>query len=375
MPFYLPNGMVVVNEIQRAVREQLDKRGYDEIKTPQHARRRALASLGPLGQLPREHVLHRATSTAQYAVKPMNCPGACLVFGSERRSYRDLPLRLAEFGLCTRNEREGVLHGLLRVRAFTQDDAHVYCTEEQIVRRGARHHRGDRRALRAVRLRGRARRAVDAAGEVDRHRRAVARWPRTRSRRRSTRWAASTQLNPGDGAFYGPKIDFHITDALGRSWQCGTCQLDFFMPERFDLTYTTADDQQRTPVMIHRALLGSIERFLGHPDRAPRGRLPGLAGAGAGAGAADRRPPRRLCRAGASRSCARAGVRAEVDAALRVGRAQDPRRRAGEGPVHAGRGRRGGARAGVSVRRHGEGDLGLMPLGARLPIGSRDRMP
>ena len=212
-------------------------------------------------------------SERQYAIRPMNCPGACLVFGAERHSYRELPLRLAEFGQVSRAEREGVLHGLLRVRAFTQDDAHVYCTPEQIVDEVTRDLRGDRRALRALRLRRRAGRALDPAGEVDRDRRAVGAG-RGRPARALERQGREYQLNPGDGAFYGPKIDFHVTDALGRSWQCGTCQVDFFMPERFDLTYTDADDEQRRPVMIHRALLGSMERFAGILIEHHAGRFP-----------------------------------------------------------------------------------------------------
>ena len=136
MPFYLPNGTVVVNEIQRVLREHIARGGYGEIKHSAGAGRRAVEALRALRQLPREHVLHARPATRtrrEFALKPMNCPGACLVYSSGRHSYRELPLRLAEFGLCTRNEREGVLHGLLRVRAFTQDDGHVFCTEEQIV--------------------------------------------------------------------------------------------------------------------------------------------------------------------------------------------------------------------------------------------------
>jgi threonyl-tRNA synthetase len=202
------------------------------------------------------------TEGRRYAIKPMNCPGACLVFGSERHSYRDLPLRLAEFGLCTRREREGVLHGLLRVRAFTQDDAHVFCTEEQIVDEV----RDITQAIDElyatfgfedvrVELSTRPEKSIGTDQE----------WNMAESALQEAleRMDRPYKLNPGDGAFYGPKIDFHITDALGRSWQCGTCQLDFFMPGRFELAYTTPDNTERVPVLIHRALLGSIERFLG----------------------------------------------------------------------------------------------------------------
>jgi threonyl-tRNA synthetase len=198
----------------------------------------------------------------QYALRPMNCPGACLVFGSDRHSYRELPLRLAEFGQVSRAEREGVLHGLLRVRAFTQDDAHVYCTPEQIVSEvtdicAAIDELYERFGFEDVR--------VELSTRPEKSIGTDEQW---RQAEDALRGALESQgrehtVNPGDGAFYGPKIDFHVTDALGRSWQCGTCQVDFFMPERFDLSYTDADDQRRRPVMIHRALLGSMERFAG----------------------------------------------------------------------------------------------------------------
>jgi threonyl-tRNA synthetase len=296
----------------------------------------------------------------QYALKPMNCPGACLVFGSERRSYRDLPLRLAEFGLCTRNEREGVLHGLLRVRAFTQDDAHVYCTEEQIVAEVRDiteaidelyaqfgfeevHVELSTRPEKSIGTDEQWRAAEEALAEA------------------LDEMGREYQLNEGDGAFYGPKIDFHITDALGRSWQCGTCQLDFFMPQRFDLTYTTADDEQRPPVMIHRALLGSIERFLGiliehHAGEFPvwlapvQARVLPIADRHAGFAARVLEELRG------------AGVRAEVDE-----RSESVGRKIRDAelekvPFMLVVGDEEERAAGVSVRRHGEGDLGLMPL-------------
>ncbi len=264
MPFYLPNGMIVVNEIQRVIREHIERRGYDEIRTP-HVLDVELWKRSGHWDNYRENMFFTRSGDEdgrEFALKPMNCPGACLVYASGRHSYRELPLRLAEFGLCTRNEREGVLHGLLRVRAFTQDDGHVFCTEEQIV--------PEARAITEVidelyslfgfedvrvELSTRPEKSIGTAEQWDAAERALAQALEEMGR--------EYQVNPGDGAFYGPKIDFHITDALGRSWQCGTCQVDFSMPERFGLTYTDSDDMQRTPVMIHRALLGSIERFLG----------------------------------------------------------------------------------------------------------------
>jgi threonyl-tRNA synthetase len=198
----------------------------------------------------------------RYALKPMNCPGACLIFGSERHSYRELPLRLAEFGLVSRYEREGVLHGLLRVRAFTQDDAHVYCTLDQVTDEVDSICAGidelyERFGFEDVR--------VELSTRPEKSIGTDEQWERAEVALREAleRQGRDYDLSPGEGTFYGPKIDFHITDALGRSWQCGTCQLDFQMPERFDLTYTGADNAEQRPVMIHRALLGSMERFAG----------------------------------------------------------------------------------------------------------------
>jgi threonyl-tRNA synthetase len=209
----------------------------------------------------------------EYAIRPMNCPGACLVFSSERHSYRELPLRLAEFGQVSRAEREGVLHGLLRVRAFTQDDAHVYCTPAQVVGEvteviAAIDELYERFGFDDVRveLSTRPEKSIGTAEQWEQAEEALRQALESQGR--------AYQLNPGDGAFYGPKIDFHVTDALGRSWQCGTCQVDFFMPERFDLTYTDADDEQQRPVMIHRALLGSLERFVGILIEHYAGRFP-----------------------------------------------------------------------------------------------------
>ena len=192
----------------------------------------------------------------------MNCPGACLVFASSRHSYRELPLRLAEFGLVSRYEREGVLHGLLRVRAFTQDDAHVFCTLDQVTDEvdsicTAIDELYERFGFDEVR--------VELSTRPEKSIGTDEQWHRAEEALREAleRQGRSYDVSPGEGTFYGPKIDFHITDALGRSWQCGTCQLDFQMPERFELTYTGADNAEHRPVMIHRALLGSMERFAG----------------------------------------------------------------------------------------------------------------
>ena len=261
MPFWLPNGTTLLRLIETEVREQLRKRGYQEIATPQVLDVDLWHRSGHWDNY-KDEMYFMGDGDRQFALRPMNCPGACLVYASQRHSYRELPLRLAEFGRVSRNEREGVLHGLLRVRAFTQDDAHVFCTEDQITAEVASICEAiDELYARfgfddvKVELSTRPEKSMGTAEQWERAEAALAAALESQGR--------EYELNPGDGAFYGPKVDFHVTDALGRSWQCGTCQLDFQMPERFDLHYTGADDSAHRPVMIHRALLGSMERFVG----------------------------------------------------------------------------------------------------------------
>ncbi|MEO8092683.1 MAG: threonine--tRNA ligase [bacterium] len=279
MPFWLPKGTVLLRLIEAEVREQLRRRGYEEIKTPQIMDVELWHRSGHWDNY-RENMFFaepserdRDCSERGYAVRPMNCPGACLTFGSERHSYRELPLRLAEFGQVWRYEREGVLHGLLRVRSFTQDDAHVYCTLEQVPEEVnsiceaidelyARFSFSDVR----VELSTRPEKAIGSDEQWAEAEAALTKALEMQGR--------EYQLNPGDGAFYGPKIDFHVTDAIGRSWQLGTCQLDFSMPERFDLSYRGEDNAEHRPVMIHRALLGSMERFAGILIEHHAGRFP-----------------------------------------------------------------------------------------------------
>ncbi|MGV1047512.1 MAG: threonine--tRNA ligase [Solirubrobacterales bacterium] len=272
MPFWLPNGTTLLRLVETEVREQLRKRGYQEIATPQVLDVGLWHRSGHWDNY-KDEMYFMDDGDRQFALRPMNCPGACLVYASDRHSYRELPLRLAEFGRVSRNEREGVLHGLLRVRAFTQDDAHVFCTEEQISDEVASICEAiDELYARFgfedvhVELSTRPEKSMGTEEQWARAEAALAAALESQGR--------AYDLNPGDGAFYGPKIDFHITDALGRSWQCGTCQLDFQMPERFDLYYTGADDDAHRPVMIHRALLGSMERFAGILIEHYAGRFP-----------------------------------------------------------------------------------------------------
>jgi threonyl-tRNA synthetase len=363
MPFWLPAGMVVQNQVRRAVSEQLAKRGYEEIATP-HLLDEGLWHRSGHWDNYRDNMFFSEAGDRRFAIRPMNCPGACLVFAHERRSYRDLPLRLAEFGQVSRREREGVLHGLLRVRAFTQDDAHIYCTEEQVkaevqdiveaidelyVLFGFEDVR--------VELSTRPEKSIGTAEQ----------WERAEAILVSALddLGRPYAVNPGDGAFYGPKIDFHVTDALGRSWQCGTCQLDFSMPERFDLHYTGPDNAEHRPVMIHRALLGSIERFIGILVEHHAGELPlWLAPLQALVlPVADRHLDH-------ARSVAAdlggAGLRVEVDE-----RSESVGKKIRDGELRKAPymlvvGDREESAGQVSVRRHREGDLGAMELNAFL---------
>ena len=266
MPFWLPNGTMLLELIEAEVREQLTKRGYAEIKTPRVLDEDLWHRSGHWDNY-RENMFfaepsQREGDQRRFALKPMNCPGACIVYGSQRHSYRDLPLRLAEFGDVSRYEREGVLHGLLRVRAFTQDDAHVYCTLEQIADEvdsicEAIDELYARFGFEDVR--------VELSTRPEKSIGTDEQWQRATDALREAleRQDRPYEESPGEGTFYGPKIDFHVTDAIGRSWQCGTCQVDFQMPERFELTYQGEDNAEHRPVMIHRALLGSMERFAG----------------------------------------------------------------------------------------------------------------
>ncbi len=272
MPFWLPNGTTLLHLIEGEVQAQLRKRGYREIATPQVLDEELWHRSGHWENY-RDDMYFMQSDERRLALRPMNCPGACLVFDSTRHSYRELPLRLAEFGRVSRNEREGVLHGLLRVRAFTQDDAHVYCTEEQIADEvadicAAIDELYARFGFTDVR--------VELSTRPQKSMGTEEQWTKAEAALSEAleRQGREYELNPGDGAFYGPKIDFHVTDALGRSWQCGTCQLDFQMPERFDLSYVGADDEPHRPVMIHRALLGSMERFAGILIEHYAGRFP-----------------------------------------------------------------------------------------------------
>lgn len=259
-PFFHPNGMVIRNELINYWREVHRKFGYQEIKTPMILNRKLWETSGHWDHY-KENMYFTKIDDEDYAIKPMNCPGGMLVYLTQQHSYRDLPLRLGELGLVHRHELSGALHGLMRVRNFTQDDAHIFMLPSQIE--------------------DEIQKTIDLFDQV------YSTFGLTYHAELSTRpddsmgsdeiWEQATNalknalehrglkyvINEGDGAFYGPKIDFHLTDSIGRTWQCGTIQLDMLMPEKFDLTYIGEDGQKHRPVMIHRVVYGSIERFIG----------------------------------------------------------------------------------------------------------------
>jgi len=365
MPFWLPDGTVLLRGIEAEVRAQLDKRDWREIKTPQVLDVELWHRSGHYDNY-RENMYFTAPAEddrgdeRRFALKPMNCPGACLVFASERHSYRELPLRLAEFGLVSRFEREGVLHGLLRVRAFSQDDGHVFCSLDQVTAEvdaicDAIDELYARFGFEEVRVEL-STRPEKSIGTDDQ-------WERAESSLRGAleRQGREYEVSPGEGTFYGPKIDFHITDALGRSWQCGTCQLDFQMPERFELTYAGADNEPHRPVMIHRALLGSMERFAGILIEHHAGRLPlWLAPLQAIAlPVADRHNEYAERVAGRLRE---AGIRPRVDSRSESVGKKIRDAELAKAPYMLVVGDREQEAEAVSVRHHGEGDLGAMPL-------------
>src|SRR3954454_8766167 len=363
MPFWLPNGTVLLRLIETEVREQLRRGGYVEIKTPQVLDEELWHRSGHWDNY-KENMYFVAPAEREgggddrrFALKPMNCPGACLVFASDRHSYRELPLRLPPVGLVSRYEREGVLHGLLRVRAFTQDDAHVYCTLDQV----ADEVDSICRAIDELYARfGFDEVKVELSTRPDKSIGTEEQWERAEGALREAleRQGRAYEVSPGDGTFYGPKIDFHITDALGRSWQCGTCQIDFQMPERFELSYTGEDDAPHRPVMIHRALLGSLERFVGILIEHHAGRFPAwLAPVQATIlPVADRHVDYAERVAGELRA---AGVRCEIDERTESVGKKIRDAELAKVPFMAVVGDREEGESTLAVRSHGEGDLGM----------------
>ena len=271
--FWHPRGWVLYREIEQYMRRRLDAAGYHEVKTPQLIDRSLWEASGHWDKFGENMFTAHSEDDRTLALKPMNCPGHVQIYRQGVKSYRDLPMRMAEFGSCHRNEPSGALHGIMRVRAFTQDDAHIFCTEDQITSESVafcsllqdiykdfgfsevRVKFSDRPELRA---------GEDAV------------WDKAEAALTDATKAAGleTKLNPGEGAFYGPKLEFVLTDAIGRDWQCGTLQVDFVLPERLDAEYVGEDGNRHRPVMLHRAILGSMERWIGILIEQYSGRMP-----------------------------------------------------------------------------------------------------
>lgn len=260
-PFWHPQGMLLYNTIMDFSRSAHLKAGYQEVKTPIILNEELWHRSGHWDKY-RENMYFTEIDEVTHAVKPMNCPGHLLIYKNSQHSYRELPLKFFEFGLVHRHEKAGVLHGLFRVRQFTQDDAHIFCTLSQIEEQITEVVQFITSIYRNF---GFDNYKIELSTRPDQFIGSLEVWAQAEKALQNVleHLNIDFQLNPGDGAFYGPKIDFHVKDVLNRSWQCGTIQLDFSMPERFELSYADADGQRKQPVMIHRALFGSMERFIG----------------------------------------------------------------------------------------------------------------
>ena len=271
--FWHPKGWAMYREIEAYVRRRLDDGGYGEVKTPQLVDRTLWEASGHWDKFRENMFTAQSEDDRTLALKPMNCPCHVQIFRQGIKSYRDLPLRMAEFGSCHRNEPSGALHGIMRVRAFTQDDAHIFCTEDQITSESVRFCELLQTiyadfGFTDVRVKFSDRPEV-RAGEDEV-------WNRAESALTDACDAAKleTTLNPGEGAFYGPKLEFVLRDAIGRDWQCGTLQVDFVLPDRLGAEYVAEDGSRQRPVMLHRAVLGSMERWIGILIEQYAGRMP-----------------------------------------------------------------------------------------------------
>lgn len=272
MVFWRPKGWQLWQQVEQYMRGVYQENGYQEVKCPQILDVSLWKKSGHWDNF-RENMFFTASENREYAVKPMNCPGHVQIFNSGLRSYRDLPLRYGEFGGCHRNEPSGALHGLMRVRAFTQDDGHIFCTDQQIEKEVVNFHK---LALKTysdfdfkdvsikLALRPEQRLGDDSVWDHS----------ETALRRALETCGVSWEELPGEGAFYGPKIEYHLKDSIGRSWQCGTIQVDFMMPQRLGAEYVAEDNARKTPVMLHRAIVGSMERFIGIVIEHHAGALP-----------------------------------------------------------------------------------------------------
>jgi threonyl-tRNA synthetase len=376
-PFFHPNGMVVYNSIVDYLRSELLKRDYVEISTPMILDENLWQRTGHWDHY-KENMYFTEIDGGGFAVKPMNCPGCTQVFRNNPRSYRDLPLKMAEFGKVHRHERSGVLHGLFRVRCFTQDDAHVFCTPDQL----------EAEVGECIEL---IQQVYETFGFHDYHMELSTRPEKSigsdedwENAENSLRKALEDRgipyrLNPGDGAFYGPKIDFHVKDSLKRTWQCGTIQVDFSMPVRLDLHYVGPDGQKHRPIMVHRALVGSIERFMGVLIEHLAGKFPAWLA------------PTQVVVLPISEKVAdyaqevagtlkKAGFRVQLDGASDAIKAKIARAETAKIPYMLVVGQKEAEKRAVAVRRQGVGDLGARPLGQfladlRMEVDSKSPSP
>lgn len=260
-PFWLPNGMVLRNELENFWYDEHRKEGYEFIKTPIMLNQELWEISGHWNNYG-DNMYTSSIDDNKYAIKPMNCPGGLLVYKNSLHSYKDLPLRVGELGLVHRHEASGALNGLFRVRNFTQDDAHIFMTEDQI----------ESEIIRLINFIDRMYRIFNLDYSIELSTRPTEKyigsievWDKAESilEEACKKAGKNCKINPGDGAFYGPKLDFHVKDSIGRVWQCGTIQLDFNLPERFEITYIDSDGSKKRPIMLHRVIYGSIERFIG----------------------------------------------------------------------------------------------------------------
>ena len=271
--FWHPRGWSLYREIEAHVRRRLEDGNYKEVKTPQLIDRSLWEASGHWDKFRENMFTADSEDDRTLALKPMNCPGHVQIYKQGLKSYRDLPIRMAEFGSCHRNEPSGALHGIMRVRAFTQDDAHIFCSEDQITSESIIFCDLLRKIYKDfgfedVRVKFSDRPGVRAGDDET--------WDRAEEALKNACEAAGleTTLNPGEGAFYGPKLEFVLRDAIGRDWQCGTLQVDFVLPERLDANYIASDGSKKRPVMLHRAILGSMERWIGILIEQYAGRFP-----------------------------------------------------------------------------------------------------
>lgn len=272
MVFWHHNGFTIYKTLESYIRKKLTANGYQEVRTPQVVDRSLWEKSGHWSMF-HQNMFTINADERTYAIKPMNCPCHVQIFNQDLRSYRELPLRMAEFGTCHRNESTGSLHGLFRVRSFTQDDAHIFCTEDQITEETIKFCKLVKSVYQDL---GFTELQVKFSDRPETRAGTNYIWDKAEKALTDATKAAGLdyEINPGEGAFYGPKLEFHLKDAIGRTWQCGTLQVDFIMPERLDANYIGPDGNKYRPVMIHRAIIGTFERFIGILIENYAGKLP-----------------------------------------------------------------------------------------------------